>query len=524
MQAMKRPNVIIVGGGPVGVALALDLGLRGVSSVVVESRTTLANIPKGQGLTQRTLEHFYFWGLDQELRAARTMPPGYPIGEITAYGSLTSEYWHAPAGREVVGDFFFQKHERLPQYRMEAVLRRKLATLQNVQLRVGVTATAAVQSIEGVRATVTNERGAPETLEADYLVGCDGGHSMVREAAGIARSGTDFDQNMGLVVFRSRDLHEKLKRFPERSTYRVMHPELHGYWKFFGRVDADEGFFFHAPVKADMRGQDVDFKTTLFDAAGFEFTFEVEHAGFWNLRNAVAATYQNGRIFIAGDAAHSHPPYGGYGLNNGLEDAANLSWKLAACVAGWGGERLLNTYSRERVPIFRDVAEDFIAARIREDDAFLTRYNPARDRVEFEAAWKARDTDVGSRRKAYEPNYEGSQIVIGSGGGKTTAHGVHSLKARAGHHLSPQVLSNGRNVFEELGRNFTLLALGTDSGDFERAARVHRIPLKIVHDIASSARDNYGEPLILVRPDQHVAWTGKTASDADATMQKVTAQ
>jgi 2-polyprenyl-6-methoxyphenol hydroxylase-like FAD-dependent oxidoreductase len=524
MQAMKRPNVIIVGGGPVGVALALDLGLRGASSVVVESRTTLANIPKGQGLTQRTLEHFYFWGLDKELRAARTLPRGYPIGEITAYGSLTSEYWHAPAGREIVGDFFFQKHERLPQYRMEAVLRRKLETLQNVKLRVGVTATAVVQSMEGVRATVTNERGESETLEADYLVGCDGGHSMVREAAGIARSGTDFDQNMALVVFRSRDLHEKLKRFPERSTYRVMHPDLHGYWKFFGRVDADEHFFFHAPVKADVRGKDVDFKATLFDAAGFEFTFKVEHAGFWDLRNAVAATYQNGRIFIAGDAAHSHPPYGGYGLNNGLEDAANLSWKLAACFAGWGGERLLDTYSRERAPIFRDVAEDFIATRIREDDAFLSRYNPARDRVEFEAAWKARDTDVGSRRRAYEPNYEASQIVFGPRGGKTTAHGVHSLRARAGHHLSPQVLSNGRNVFEELGRNFTLIALGADSGDFERAARARRTPLNIVHDIASSARDSYGAPLILVRPDQHVAWTGETASDADAIIQKVTGQ
>ena len=521
---MKNPNVIIVGGGPVGVALALDLGLRDVSSVIVESRTKLANIPKGQGLTQRSLEHFYFWGLDKELRAARTLPSGYPIGEITAYGNLASEYWHAPAGREVVGDFFFQKVERLPQYRSETVLRRKLAALKDVRLRIGVTATAVTQSATGVRATVTNESGDSETLEADYLVGCDGGHSMVREAAGIERSGTDFDQTMALVVFSSRELHEKLKRFPERSTYRVMHPDLHGYWKFFGRVDAEKHFFFHAPVNADMRGKDIDFKTILFDAAGFEFTFKIEHAGFWDLRNAVASTYQNGRVFIAGDAAHSHPPYGGYGLNNGLEDAVNLSWKLAACFAGWGGEHLLETYSSERSPIFRDVAEDFIAERIREDDAFLSRYNPARDRVEFEAAWKARDSDVSSRRKAYEPNYEASQIVFGPSGGKTTAHGVHRLKARAGHHLAPQVLSTGRNVYEELGRNFTLLALGADSGDFERAAQAGRIPLKIVHDIPSPARDNYGAPLILVRPDQHVAWTGETASDADAIMRKVTGQ
>ena len=521
---MKRLNVIVVGGGPVGAALALDLGLRGVSCVVVESRTALANIPKGQGLTQRTLEHFYFWGLAEELRAARIMPRGYPIGEITAYGSLAGEHWQAPAGREVVGDFFFQKQERLPQYRMEAVLRRKLATLPNVELRLGVTAGAVYQSADGVRATVSNERGDAETLEADYLVGCDGGHSMVREAAGITRSGTDFDQTMVLIVFRSLELHERLKRFPERSTYRVMHPDSHGYWKFFGRVDVGESFFFHAPVQADVSGKNVNVKDILFDAAGFEFSFEIEHAGFWNLHNAVAATYQKGRIFIAGDAAHSHPPYGGYGLNNGLEDAVNLSWKLAARFAGWGGERLLETYSFERQPVFREVAEDFIAARIREDDAFLNRYNPALDRAEFEAAWRARKTDVGSRRKAYEPNYEASPIVFGPWDGKTTAHGVHSLKARAGHHLSPQMLSTGRNVFEELGRDFTLVRFGADGNNFERAALARGVPLKIVRDAAPAARHNYEVPLILVRPDQHVAWAGETAADADAIIQRVTGQ
>jgi 4-hydroxyisophthalate hydroxylase len=523
-RTMTRPHVLIVGGGPVGVALALDLGLRGISCVVVESRTELANIPKGQGLTQRTLEHFYFWRLTEALRAARTMPGGYPIGEITAYGSLNGEFWHAPAGREVVADFFFQPQERLPQYRMEAVLRERLASLPNVALRLGVTATAVVQSTDGVRATVTNERGEPETLDADYLIGCDGGHSLVREAAGLTRSGTDFDRRMLLVVFRSRALHEWLKRFPERSTYRVMDPNLHGYWKFFGRVDVGESFFFHAPVEASVSGSDTDIKQVLFDATGFEFPFEVEHAAFWNLRNAIAATYRNGRIFIAGDAAHSHPPYGGYGLNNGLEDAVNLSWKLAACLAGWGGERLLDSYSLEREPVFRDVAEDFIAARIREDDAFLTRYNPERDRAEFVAAWKARESDVGSRRKAYEPSYEASPIVFGPPGGKTTAHGVHSLRARAGHHLAPQVLGSGRNVFEELGRDFTLLALGADGEDdgedFAQAARARSVPLKIVRDAASPARDAYGAPLILVRPDQHVAWTGETAANADAIMTK----
>jgi 2-polyprenyl-6-methoxyphenol hydroxylase-like FAD-dependent oxidoreductase len=521
---MKNSNVIIVGGGPVGAALALDLGLRGISSTIVESRTTLGNIPKGQGLTQRTLEHFYFWGLDEELRTARLMPRNYPIGEITTYRNLASEYWHAPAGREVVENFFFRKQERLPQYRMEAVLRRKLAELPNVQLRIGVAASAVAQSRDGVRCTVTNERGEIETLEGDYLIGCDGGRSMVRETAGIPRSGTDFDQKMVLVVFRSRELNEKLRRFPDRSTYRAMDPDLHGYWKFFGRVDVAEQFFFHAPVPAHAEPTGFDYKAMLFDAAGFEFAFEVDHAGFWDLRNAVATNYRNGRIFIAGDAAHSHPPYGGYGLNNGLEDAVNLSWKLAARIGGWGGEKLLDSYSSERQPVFRDVAEDFIAARIREDDAFLNRYSPARDRSEFEVAWNARKTDVGSRRKAYEPHYEASPIVFGPAGGKTTAHGTHSHKARPGHHLSPQVLANGRNVFEELGQNFTLFALGADIGNFDKAADARRVPLKIVRDASTTARHNYGASLILVRPDQHVAWVGQETDNPEIILGRVTGQ
>src|SRR3990170_4739393 len=131
----KRHQVAIVGGGPVGVALAVTLGLRGISCALVETRTGLSRIPKGQNLMQRTLEHFYFWGLIDEVRAARLMPPDAAIGEVTAYGSLMSPYWQAPAGREVVRPYYFQANDRMPQYQMEAVLRNKLASLPNVESR-----------------------------------------------------------------------------------------------------------------------------------------------------------------------------------------------------------------------------------------------------------------------------------------------------------------------------------------------------------------------------------------------------
>lgn len=318
---MKKVQVAIVGGGPVGVALAVQLGLRGVSCFLVESRTELGKIPKGQNLTQRTLETFYFMGLADELRAARFMPSGFMIGEITTYKDLNSPYYHAAAGRQLVHDYYFEKNDRLPQYQTEKVLRAKVATMPHVEARFGWTATRLDQDANGVRVAVESN-GVREVVEADYAVGCDGGHSMVREQIGIPRSGTDFDTLMALVVFRSRELHEGLKaRYPERSTYRAMHPDLHGYWKFFGRIDVGEGFFFHAPVPSGMTRDNFDFAGMLHEAAGFEFKADFDHVGFWDLRVAVAEKYQVGRVFIAGDAAHSHPPYGGFGLNNGLDDA-----------------------------------------------------------------------------------------------------------------------------------------------------------------------------------------------------------
>ncbi len=525
---MRRSHqVVIVGGGPVGAALAVELGLRGVTCALVERYREPQRIPKGQNLTQRTSEHFYFWGIADELRAARIMPPGFPASGIAAYGNLMGEYWAAPPQRELVGAYYFQQNERLPQYQTEAVLRRKLASLANVECLFGWSAETIEQTDDVVHVSIAERGGnGRRTLKSDYAVGCDGGRSMVRDQTGIARGGAEYDQTMVLAVFRSRELHEGLKRFPERSTYNVLHPDEKGYWRFFGRIDVGEGWFFHAPVPKDATTANYDFHGLLQQAAGFRFTCEFDHVGFWDLRVAVAETYQVGRIFIAGDAAHSHPPYGGFGLNNGLEDATNLGWKLAAKLAGWGSDALLATYGDERRPIFKETGEDFIAGRIESDRQFLARYSPERDRAAFERAWSERVAGVSMRVQTYEPHYEGSPVVIGPPGGRCSAHGFHTFAAKAGHHLPPQPLSSGRNVFEELGAGFTLLAFGENDGavrGFAAAARALCIPLKVVRDSYTGGREQYGVRHILVRPDQYVVWTGDRApDDTRAVMAKVT--
>ena len=514
---MPKPyQVAIVGGGPVGIALAVEFGQRDVSCVVIERHLEVGRIPKGQNLTQRTLEHFYFWNCVDELRAARLLPPGYPIGGLTAYGNLASEYWYAPPGLEQVRSYYFQENERLPQYLTEQVLRDRAAELPSVETLFGWTAKAVEQDSDGIRVAIAAEEWPYEeqVLEAQYVVGCDGARSLVRSELGIEREGPDYGLRMVLAVFRSKDLHEGLERFPNRTTFRVIKPETKGIWQFFGRVDVGEGFFFHGPVPPETTSSDLDYlRAMLTEVAGFPIEVEFEYVGFWDMRIEVATNYRNGRGFIAGDACHSHPPYGGFGLNTGMEDIANLGWKLAAALEGWGGGGLLDSYSEERQPVFEDTGLKVIAGGIARDAEFLEEYNPAVDKGAFEEAW-SKHTTGDAAGPSYEPNYEGSSVVMGPKGARIGASGTHSFAARAGHHLSPLVLSSGENVYEELGEGFTLLVLDADEADIGAlvaGASTAGIPLKVVRDSFSDDRREFGARLVLVRPDQFVVWAADSA-------------
>ena len=517
-------QVVIVGGGPVGMGLAIDLGQRGVQCTIVERHVNPQQVPKGQNLTQRTLEHFRVWGIEEQIRQARIIPREYGIKGLTTYGKLLSEYHYDWFQRDKVAKYYFTENERLPQYKTEAVLRERVKELQCVTTLLGWDCTGVLDSGDTVSVNATHrDTGERQQLRACYVVGCDGSNSVVRTSANIEQDSDDHDKRMVLLVFKSKQLHALLERYPGKSYFNVINPELDGYWQFFGRVDFGETFFFHAPVESDVTASNHDFSAMLCDIVGEQINIEFEHIGFWDLRIATAKSYSKGRVFIAGDAAHSHPPYGGFGINTGFEDARNLAWKLAAALEGWAGHHLLDSYSEERRPVFLSTAKDFINKYIETDRDFIQRFDPNDDINAFEQAWVERSRGSDFDVVGFAPHYSGSSIIckrsefaqanvdddVSSG-----ANANHSVAARAGHHLTPLPLSSQSNVYDVLGDNFTLIYAGCNSADaekFQDAAANQNIPLVLIEDKDGSAMQGYKASMVLVRPDGYVAWVNSGA-------------
>ena len=355
------------------------------------------------------------------------------------------------------------------------MLRDRVAALNTVDFLRGWTTQTVATCGDGAALTVARG-GGTRRLEASFPVGCGGSRLLVRQANGITETIRDHDRLMVLMVFRSPELFALVsERFADKQFFDVLHPELDGYWMFFGAVDRGESFFFHAPVPPATEREDCDPTELIRRVVGKPAEAQPLHVGFWDLRIANADRYRAGPVFIAGDAAHSHPPHGGCRVNNGFEDARNLGWKFAAQLEGWCGPRLLDSYDAERRPVFRATAEDFIERFIREDRAFLQAHDPGRDRADFEAAWATHASHAASDGiSQYVPNYNGSLVVFGAAGATPSAIGEHGFTARAGYHLPPLREANEAWTGPATGDGFGLLCEGPDDTGFamEAAPRI----------------------------------------------------
>ncbi|MGB1161881.1 MAG: FAD-dependent monooxygenase [Alphaproteobacteria bacterium] len=513
-QEHSECDVIIVGGGPVGLGLALDLTLGGASVRVLERSTSLHSIPKGQNLTQRSGEHFRRWGIGEDVRRASPIPRSFGNAGIVTWGRLLDTYSYDWFVRAKVGAYYFAENERLPQYRLERVLRDRLEQLAPGTLVTGSKVVDLAQDENAVTVKFEDaETGLAQEARASFVVGCDGARSPVRNLAGIEQATDHSGPKMALLVFRSMELDRLLQCYPGKSIYNVVNPAMEGYWQFLGRVDLEGGWFYHAPVPANATVDDYDFRTHLHEMVGQPFDLEFEHIGFWDLRISHAKTYQSHRVFIAGDAGHSHPPYGGYGVNTGLEDARNLSWKILATVKGWAGRSLLASYTPERHPVFASTAQDFIERMILDFRTFCAEFAPDKDQQKFEAAWQERAEGGDADVTQFLPHYAGSPLIWGQSDAQSGAKGVHTFTAVPGHHLAPPPAKNRSlepELWSAMASGFVLLNLDGQTmraKEFEDAAQARGVPLQVLNQNDEDLQSHYGCRAILVRPDQFVAWT-----------------
>jgi 2-polyprenyl-6-methoxyphenol hydroxylase-like FAD-dependent oxidoreductase len=510
----------VVGGGPVGLALAGDLGWRGVTCTLVEQSDGSIYQPRMDLVGVRTMEFCRRWGLVPAVEGSPyprdyaqdniylTSLAGYELGRERFPG-----IGQAPPPKQSP-----QRRERCPQNMFDPILRAFAASQKNVALRYRTRLVSFTQNAELVTAVVENaETGAREEILARYIVGCDGARSLVRETLGIAMQGNPVLTHTTNVIFRCPHL---LSLHDKGKAYRHIFIGPEGTWATIVAINGRDEWRFSIIGGSEQRDYTTDdVKAAIRRAVGRDFDFEILSVLPWVRRELVADHYRNGRGFIAGDAAHVMSPTGGFGMNTGIQDVVDLSWKLAATIEAWGGDRLLDSYSIERQPIgARNVTE--ASGNLRRmlsvpphpdllDDTpqgAATREKVGREFSEtMRREWFTLGAHLGYR-------YENSPICWPDGtAAPPDDPRAYVPTARPGHRAPHAVLADGRSTLDLFGRGFVLLGFGADAAEaapFLEAAKQRHLPLTFTAVAEPHIAALYERRFVLVRPDGHVAWRG----------------
>ena len=514
-----RVPVLIVGGGPVGLALAGDLGWRGVPCTLIEKTDGAIEQPKMDLVGIRTMEFCRRWGILDWVRDA-PYPLDYPQDYIYVTGLNGYELAREPfpgRGFEPCPPESPQKRERVPQDMFDPILRRFAERSPQVNLRYNCELISFTETADGVTARLRNTlTGAEEAVEAEFMAATDGGASTVRETLGIGMSGNPALTYTTNVVFRCKDfakLHDK------GDGYRFIFIGPEGTWLTIVAIDGRDRFrmsIVGSPQKITHSEDDI--RAALLRAMGKPFDYEIQSVMRWVRRELVADRYGTKRIFIVGDAAHLMSPTGAFGMNTGIGDAVDLSWKLEAVHKGWGGADLLTTYEAERRPIgLRNVAEAsrnlrrMLSTRERLPGPEIFEPGAANDDARKEYGqwfaeimrheWFANGVMMGYR-------YDDSPIVWpdGTPAPPDLSHPYIQI-ARPGARAPHVWLRDGRSTLDLYGRSFVLLRLGNvPTAHIEKAAKDRGVPLTVAALDEPDVLAAYQRKLVLVRPDGHVAW------------------
>jgi 2-polyprenyl-6-methoxyphenol hydroxylase-like FAD-dependent oxidoreductase len=512
-------QVLIVGAGPVGLTLAVDLGRRGIRCMLVERNEAPSGYPKMERCNPRTMEIFRRLGLAQKIRDAG-YPPDWPMDNyliltmarppLMKFPFPTVAEATARTARTNDGSLPLEPYQIISQYTLEPLLKAEAETIPNVSVRFGCEFESFVQDGNAVTSQLRTVDGKQFAVTSDYLVGCDGGASAVRRQLGFEMEG-ESALTMHQALFRCDTLWDHVTVPKGRHFHRV-----DPYWTFLIVQDSRRHFTLHSVVD-DAAEMPKRFERLV----GTPVPYETLHVGKWTQRLMLSTGYSTDRVFLAGDACHLVIPTGGLGYNTGVGDAIDLSWKLAATLQGWGGPNLLRSYEIERrevggrnvkasgggnagrkvwrdawVPCIEDETPEGEAARANLMRVATTEFVKSSAVLGAEMGYRYSDSPIIARESGEPPPHVIERYV------PTTWPGARL----------PHVWKRpGVPVQDLVPDGYALLRLGGARGDASalmEAFRALGAPFSVVDLAGEAPRDVYGYDYLMVRPDMHVVWRG----------------
>ena len=531
-----RTPVLIVGGGTVGLYLAMELGWRGVEFLLVSDREGTSTHPKGSTLNSRTMEHLRRLGAADDVHAVGVPPDhvtdityvtrftGYELGRIEMPSLNEKIRNRGPWGPTLLTP---EPIHRCNQFYFEPVFRRRAEACPTADLRFGWKLTGFEDLGDRVEAQIEQvSTGETATVVCDYMIGCDGANGPVRRQLGFRYGGRSssgdkfYDGRMLSLYVRAPGVYDVMN-FPVSWHYFTINSD--------GRMDCISldckgEFVILAHIPAEVPLEEIDAQDLFHRTVGADVGAEIVSVQEWWAGLALVTDhYQKGRVYLAGDSVHLFTPTGGFGFNTGIDDAANLAWKLEAVCKGWAPPALIETYETERRPIgVRNTNESGLLAEQAatleipphiEEDTPEGEADRAAFRVEL-AKFREEFASLGIQLGA---RYDGSPLIVSDGAEPPPDDPKKYVPSSVPGGRAPHYwIGDRESLFDRFGPGFTLLRLGPDApeaGGFAEAAAALGIPCCEVAVDEPGILELYEKPLALVRPDQHVCWRGDRAPD-----------